>query len=51
MKEELAKEYIEDCKNEDGTFDEKQLIEVLQWAYDHGFVKGYEECREDREDW
>lgn len=48
MKTTAAKQYIEDCRNEDGTLNEQQLVELIEWTYDQGWAAGIEDYMEER---
>ncbi len=43
MKFSDAKEYMEECRQDDGTLNEDELENLIIWAYD----KGCEETRKD----
>lgn len=47
MKTKQAKEYIEECKNEDGSYSLTQLADLVIWAYDRGWSEGIEDYREE----
>jgi len=47
MKYDEAREYIEDCRNEDGTYNKDELESLIIWAYDKGKMEGVEEYREE----
>jgi hypothetical protein len=47
MKFKDAEEYIEDCRKEDGSLDESELINLVLWAYDRGYSESREHFREE----
>ena len=47
MKSKDAKEYVEECRNDDGSLDTDELIELILWSYDKGWSEGIEDYREE----
>lgn len=47
MKSQDAIQFIEECRNEDGTLDESKLADLVIWAYDQGWSLGIQDYREE----
>ena len=48
MKLDEAKEYIAECRKDNGLLAVQELAELILWAYDKGWSEGIEDYREEK---